>query len=101
MTISLLRSNEFDPSMETDPMLFVRKSFEFIYYRKGWLCLILFPQGSHVGLLEYALCALLRQQYLRNFHYSALKPSTLMLGKPQLIRFSMRSYDNDVQECLH
>ena len=60
MTISLYRANEFDPQMEGEGA---------------------FHQGSHIGLLEYSLCALLRQQYIRHFRFSALKPSTLMLGE--------------------
>ncbi|CAF2678340.1 unnamed protein product [Rotaria sp. Silwood2] len=66
MTISLLRTSEFDPSIQTE----------------STLC------GAHIGLLEYSLCALLRQQFLRNFHYSQLKPSTLMLGVPALRRIA-------------
>ncbi|CAF1302555.1 unnamed protein product, partial [Rotaria sordida] len=66
MTISLLRTSEFDPSIQTESTLY----------------------GAHIGLLEYSLCALLRQQFLRNFHYSQLKPSTLMLGVPALRRIA-------------
>ncbi|CAF5034589.1 unnamed protein product [Rotaria sp. Silwood1] len=66
MTISLLRTSEFDPNIQTE----------------STLC------GAHIGLLEYSLCALLRQQFLRNFHYSQLKPSTLMLGVPALRRIA-------------
>lgn len=64
MTISLYRANEFDAQMEGD----------------GAFC-----HGSHVGLLEYSLCALLRQQYIRHFRFSALKPSTLMLGEKKTL----------------
>ncbi|CAF1279274.1 unnamed protein product [Adineta ricciae] len=66
MTISLLRSTEFDPAIDTESYL----------------------SGAHIGLLEYSLCALLRQQFFRNFHYSQLKPSTLMLGVPMLRRIA-------------
>ncbi|CAF1168579.1 unnamed protein product [Adineta steineri] len=64
MTISLLRASEFDPTIDGEST----------------------HSGAHIGLLEYSLCALLRQQFLRNFHYSQLKPSTLMLGVPALRR---------------
>ncbi|CAF5213331.1 unnamed protein product [Rotaria magnacalcarata] len=66
MTISLLRASEFDASTQNEQTL----------------C------GANIGLLEYSLCALLRQQFLRNFHYSQLKPSTLMLGVPALRRIA-------------
>lgn len=83
MTISLLRPSEFDPAMETESMLLVRTNDASSPTLDDCL-----SQGAHIGLLEYSLCALLRQQYLRNFHYSALKPSTLMLGVPALRRIA-------------
>jgi hypothetical protein len=75
MTISLLRTSEFDPSTDPESTLSVREKIHFSINLLNFN-----PQGAHIGLLEYALCALLRQQFLRNFHYSQLKPSTLMLG---------------------
>ncbi|CAF0891090.1 unnamed protein product [Didymodactylos carnosus] len=65
MSISLLRENEFNNNNSVDNTF-----------------------GAHVGLLEHSLCALLRQQYFRNYHYSQLKPSTLMLGVPTLRRLA-------------